>query len=135
MGRVPDLKRVTVEDFRSEDRPLVKKLAFIINSFHEQVRSALNKNIDFENLNQEVRTLSFTTGEDGQPLNTLSFRSNMNSRVQGMLTVRTVITSNNTAFQAQKPEISWSQDGNLVTLTFIGGLAANTGYQLTILTL
>lgn len=135
MARIPDLKRVTVEDFSQEDRPLVKKLAFIINSFHEQVRSALNKNIDFENLNQEIKTINFTTGDNGQPLNTLNFKSLLSSRVTGMLVVRSIITSNNTAFQAVKPEISWSQDAGLVSITFIGGLAPNTSYQLTILTL
>ena len=135
MARVPDLKRLTVEDFSAEDKPLVRKLSFIINSFHEQVRSALNRNLDFNNLNQEIQTLSFTTGNDSQPLNPLIFRSGLSSRVQGMLVVRTEITSNNTSFQVSKPEISWSQDANLVRIGFIGGLSANTGYTLTILTL
>jgi len=133
MAKVPDLKRVTIEDFSSEDRNLVEKLAFIINSFHEQVRSALSKNIDFENLAQETRVLSFSTGIVGQPLNTVSFKSGLVNKIQGITIVRTVITSDNTSFPTELPIISWSQNASLVTITNIGGLQPETQYELTIL--
>lgn len=135
MGKVPDLKRVTVEDFKSDDQDLVGKLAFIINSFHEQVRNVLSKNIDFDNLAQEIKVLSFSTNSTGQPLNTLTFRSNLFNKVQGITPIRLVITSNNTSFPTETPIISWSQNANLITITHIGGLSAETAYDLTILTI
>jgi len=135
MGTIPDLKRVTKEDFSKDDQDLIGKLAFIINSFHEQVRSALSKNIDFDNLAQEVKTLSFTTGADGQPLNPVSFKSTIANKIKGILVVRTVITSDNTSFPTQVPVISWSQNASLVTITNIGSLQAETRYELTILTI
>ena len=135
MARIPDFKRITVEDFAKEDQPLVRKLAFVINSFHEQVRSALTKNIDFTNLSQELKTLEFTTGDNGQPLNTVNFNSNLNNRIQGIIVVRNIITSNNTSFAEIKPEISWSQNNTIVTINYIGGLLPNTSYSLTILTI
>jgi len=135
MAKVPDLKRLTTEDFSSEDRDLVGKIGFVINSFHEQVRNVLNKGVDFENLAQEVKTLSFTTGSTGQPLNTLTFKSGLINKVQGILPIRTVITSSNTSFQAQMPVISWSQNGTTITILYIGGLNPETKYDLTILTL
>lgn len=135
MARVPDFKRITVEDFPQEDQALVKKLAFPINSHIEQVRSALSKNLDFENLAQEIKTISFTTNENGAPLNTVTFKSNMANRVQGIQVVRTVITSNNTTFADQLPVISWSQAVDIVTIIHIGGLLPETQYELTLLTL
>lgn len=135
MGKVPDLKRVTVEDFSKDDQPLVKKLAFIINSFHEQVRSALNKNIDFDNLDQELRVLTIPTGDNSQPLSDIVFKSGLANRVQGINVIRTIITSSNTSFPTQLPVISWSQNNTLVKIEFIGGLSPNTEYQITILTL
>lgn len=135
MGRVPDLKRIAKEDYSPDDRDLIERLSFPINSHIEQVRSALNKNIDFENLAQELKTLTFTTGSDGQPLNTLIFKSDLVNNVQGIMAVRVVITTDNTSFASQLPVFSWSQEGNLVTFSSIGGLAAETGYQITILTL
>lgn len=135
MGRVPDLKRITAEDFPQEDQALVRKLGFVINSFHEQVRNILNRQVDFDNLSQEVKILSFVTNASGQPLNQLSFRSNLNNRIQGILPVRVIITSDNTQAASESPVITWSQSGNIVTITNIGGLAAETGYELSLLTL
>lgn len=79
--------------------------------------------------------MSFTTGATGQPLNTVSFKSGIVNKIQGILTVRSVITSDNTSFPTQVPVISWSQNASLVTITNIGGLQAETRYDLTILTI
>jgi len=135
MAKIPDLKRVTAEDFPKEDQALVKKLGFTINSFHEQVRGALNRNINFENLSQEIKVLQFSTNALGQPLNQVSFKSSINNRVQGMIIVRATITTNNTQVVQTMPILSWTQSVNLVTITNIGGLLPETGYELTILTL
>ena len=135
MARVPDFKRLAKEDFPAKYRDLIDKLAFPINSHIEQVRSALSGNLDFENLAQEIRTLSFTTGSNGQPLNTLNFQSGLNNRVQGMLAVRVIITSDNTAVATQTPVFTWSQNGTLVTIGSIGGLEPETSYEIGILTL
>lgn len=135
MARIPDLKRLTVEDFSKEDQPLVRKLSFIINSFHEQVRSALSGNLDFTNISQEVRTISFTTGDNAQPLNPINFSTSLKNRIQGILVVRTVITSNNLAFAQTAPVISWSENNKIININYIGGLEPNVTYQLTLLTL
>ena len=135
MAKIPDLKRIAKEDFSSEDQELVGKLGFIINSFHEQVRNALNKNLTIDNLSQEVKTLEFTTGENGQPLNKLTFKSGLTTNLQGIIVLRLVITSSNTSYPSQMPIISWAQNDSLVTITNIGGLIAETKYKLTILTL
>ena len=133
MARVPDLKRLAKEDFPAEYRELIERLAFPINSHIEQVRSALNRNINFENLSQELKTLSFVTGSNGQPLNALTFKSELASNVQGIMAVRVEITTDNTSFPTQLPVFSWTQEGNLVTFLNIGGLSPETGYQVTIL--
>lgn len=135
MARVPDLKRLTKEDFPPEYRDLINKLAFPLNSHMEQVRSALNKNINFENLAQELKTLSFTTNSTGQPISQVAFRSELSNRIQGIIPVRVIITSNNTSFATQMPLISWTQNANIVTITNIGGLSPETSYQLVVLTL
>lgn len=135
MGRVPDRKRLTKEDFPEKYRDLIEKLAFPINSFFEQVQSVLNKNVNFDNLNQELKTLSFTTNQSGQPINTLTFNSGLSSRVQGITVQRIVITSNNTSFASIMPVISWSQNEKLVTINNISNLSPETQYSITVLTL
>lgn len=135
MARIPDLKRIAKEDFPAKYRDLIERLGFPINSHIEQVRSALNKNINFENLAQELKTITFVTGQNGQPINAVSFRSDLANRIEGIIPVRVVITTDNTAFATETPLISWTQENNIVTITNIGGLAAETGYSLTLLAL
>lgn len=135
MGKTPDLKRIVKEDFPEEYRGLIEKIAFPINSFHEQVRNLFNKNIDFTNLNQEIKVLTFTTNENKKPINTLSFNSGLSTRVQGMQVVRIVITSSNTSFAETMPVISWTQNDKLVTINNISNLLPETAYSLTVLTL
>jgi hypothetical protein len=135
MARVPDLKRITVEDFKREDQDLVRKLAFVINSFHEQVRSALNRSLNTDNLEQDIITLSFATGDNAQPLNPVIFRSTLINRVRGIVPISLNITSNNQAVPTQAPFISFTQEGNQVTINNIAGLDAGITYELTILTI
>lgn len=134
MARVPDFKRLSKEDFPAKYRDLIEKLALPINSHIEQVRNALNGNLDFVNLAQEAKTFTFTTDVTGQPLTQITFNSGLSSNVQGMLVSRVVITSNNTAFANTLPVVSWSQSNNLITITNIGGLQPETAYQLSVLT-
>ena len=115
---------------------MVQKLAFIINSFHEQVRSTLNRNIDSANLARELRTLTFSTGETGQPLNTLSFKSDLGSvRVTGINVIRLVITSENMRYPTGLPLISFSQNGDLITINNIAGLESGIEYEMSLETI
>lgn len=103
-----------------------------MNSFHEQVRSALNKSINFDNLDQQVVTLSFITDDQGQPLATQQFTSNLQGNVKGIIPI-SVKLQNNQGFVNQMPVINFTQNENLISVPFIGGLAPETRYTLTLL--
>lgn len=133
MGRIPDLKRLTVEDFKAEDREMVKKIAFVINSFHEQVRNLFNGNIDETNLAEQFVDISFTTDDNGQPINALQFRSTLNDRVKAIFVGNIQVTSSNSTFPTQSPLFSFSQNGELVTIENITGLLPATRYSVTLL--
>lgn len=132
MARQVDFKRITVEDFPAEDQQTVGKLAFPINSFFEQVRAAFNKAIDFNNLNQEIVTLSFTTNELGQPINQLKFRTTVTGRVNGMLPISLKILSNNEVV-TQAPFVNFAQNERFIDILFISGLKASTRYEISLL--
>lgn len=133
MGKIPDLKRITKEDFPEQYRDLIEKLAFPLNSHMEQVRNLFNKNITFDNLAQDITTLSVQTGANGQPINKIEFKSTLNDRVKGLIPISANITSNNTSFVTQMPFISFTQDVNIVRITNIAGLSPETTYELTLL--
>jgi len=135
MGKPPDLKRISKEDFPAEDHPLIEKLAFPLNSHMEQVRNLFNKGIDFQNLNQELITLTVQTGSNSNPLNPLSFKTSLRNKVRGIIVVSANITSSNTSYPNQTPFISFSQENNIVSINNISGLSPETKYELLLLTI
>jgi len=135
MGRLPDHKRITVEEFPPKDQNLVRKLAYPINSFIEQTRNLFNKNIDFLNLNQEIVTLSVSVDANGLPIVDTKFKSNLRKKVQGVICIRAFNINTPTTFVVATPFISFTQDGNIVLVASVTGLQANTQYNLILLTI
>lgn len=132
---MPDLKRIAKEDFPAEYQTLIEKLSFPINSHMEQVRNLFNKGIDFDNLTQELITLTVQTNSTSQPLNRITFKSNLTNRVRGIVVISANITSSNLTYPQSAPFISFSQNLNIVTINNISGLAPETTYELLLLTI
>ena len=130
MGKVPDLKRISKEDFPAQYQDLIDKLAFPINSHMEQVRNLFNKGIDVDNLTRELITLKIQTDSTSRPINKLSFKSSLRNKVRGINVISGNITSSNTSYLQQAPFISFSQNINIIYVNNISGLAPETTYEL-----
>ena len=128
MGKPPDLKRITKEDFPGESQELIGQLAFPLNSHMEQVRNLFNKGIDFDNLNRELITLTFQTNNKAQPINKLSFKTK--TKIKGLVIISGSITSSNNTYIQTTPFISFSQTDSIVSILNISGLANETKYEL-----
>lgn len=135
MSRLIDVKRITVEEFAAEDRPLIEKIAFPINSFFEQVRNALNKNIDFNNLNQEIIKLDVIVESNGVPNTLTRFKSNLKTGVQGLICIAAINRSNASTRPTGAPFITFAQNENLVTIQHITGLQSGEKYGLTLISI
>lgn len=136
MGVPPDLKRIAKEDFAAQYQDLVDKLAFPLNSFMEQTRNLFTKNIDFQNLNQELITLRVQTDENIKPLAKPAFKSTLTTKVRGIVVLSASIVANgNISYIQQAPFISFSQNNNIISVDNISGLAAETTYDLLLLTI
>lgn len=130
MARVPDLKRIQKEDFQDEMREAVDKLAFPLNSFMEQTRSALDGNIDFTNLNREVKTIETVVDSSGNPTIDTKYRSELNTKVQGHNCIAAYNLNNTSIYPLNSPFISFIQNNNIVTILNITGLQAGQKYKL-----
>lgn len=135
MGRVPQYKRIVKEEFEPENQDLVGRLAFPINSFHEEVRNLFNANIDFNNLNQEIITVTVSVDSDGNPLTETKYKSNLNTRVRGMTCIRSTNNTDSSNVPSATPFATFTQNTNIVTINNISGLTANEQYQLVFLTI
>ena len=130
MSKIPDLKRISKEDFPSEYQDLIEKLAFPLNSHMEQVRNLFNKGIDYDNLARELITLTVQTDVNGSLIAKLTFKSNLRNRVRGIVVLSANITSSNTQVVQNYPFITFSQNLNIVTINNISNLNPETTYDL-----
>lgn len=128
--KAPDLKRITKEDFPSEYQDLIDKLAFPLNSFMEQVKNILSGNVDFDNLSREIITVRIQTDNTSKPINTVTFKSKLRTRVRGLNVISLSVISSSNSYPSQAPFISFSQNGAIVTLNNVAGLAPETTYDL-----
>ena len=124
-----DIKRIIVEDFPKDDRQTVDRLAIIWNDFVDNFIIFMRKGIDYQNINQEVKTLSFTTGADGQPLGGLTFKSSLTTNINGIIPASLKLV-NSQSVVTQMPFINFIQDGSLIRISYIAGLATNTKYTM-----
>lgn len=139
MARIPDLRQITKEDFDQKDQKLIDKLAFPINNFMQQVIGVLKNGVDFNNLNQQLLTVTVSVDATGFPVNTVQFKSTLTTKVAGLICINAVNTSSTIRYPEAQPFISWSQNNSVITLNNISGLGIPSGqtnsdtYQMTLL--
>lgn len=130
MARVPDITYIRTEDFDGDQKKMIDRIAFPVNTFMEQTSSALDRSLDFQNLNRELITLDITVDANGNPTTQTRYSSNLKSRVAGHNCISAINTTNPLVYPTSQPFISFIQNTNLVTINNVSGLQANQKYQI-----
>lgn len=127
-----NLKRIILEDYPAEQRESWGRWGSTWNSFIDQFSQLVNNGIDFNNLNQEIKSVTFTTGSNGQPLGGLTIKTTLKSNINGLI-VASIKPANPQTIVTQAPFLNYSQNEQLITISNISGLANETKYTMTIL--
>lgn len=134
MSQLDNIRRIIVEDFPQEDRNTISKLAVVINHFMENVYNVLDKNVDFDNLNQELVDLTITVDASGVPTKTTKLSTAKIRNPQGILVIRAINKTNRSNYPTSAPFVSYTPlGGNLQKINNISGLQADEEYQLRLL--
>lgn len=133
MAKINTLKRIIKEDFDEKDRTFVERFAAIYNPFIDQLITLFDKQVNFDNLNQDYKSLEVTLAAGGAPINTTAFKTNLKSKTLGLVCIRAEVLTGGGALPTGTPLISFSEDSGLITITNVTNLAANTRYRLTLL--
>jgi len=130
MARLSNVRRIIAEDFPEESRETISRLGGILNYFMEEVVELSNGNVDFENLNQEIRTIEVEVDGDGVPkLNNKVLVNKTNP--QGLQVIRAINLTNNAIFATAQPFINFTPQGNgVLTINNITGLPADNKFFL-----
>lgn len=126
--KVTNLKRIMVEEFPEEDRETVKKLAFALNPFLEQLVSAFNKNIDFDNLKQDFIYFETTVDANGVPVSNSEILIK-SFRPRGIQCVFAQNLRDNN-FPTGAPFVTFTIENNVIKVLHVTGLPANKPFRL-----
>lgn len=125
-------KKLVKEDFDSKDQALIEKLAFVFNPLIEQLVQAFNKNVDFDNLNQEIIYLNTKVNATGVPILGTDVKTTLKTRLKGIQCI-SALNLTDTLPPAGAPFVTYTVSSNLIKITNITGLLPNKDYQLTLI--
>ena len=132
MAKITATKRIVKEDFSSEDQELVDTLAFPINSGFENITSALNKGLTFDdNFNAQLKEITVTVDGSGTPTTTTSFKTTLRSNAYGVMCIRALAADN--SYVTAAPFVSYVEGSSSITIRNITGLTAGIKYTLRLL--
>lgn len=133
MAKLNQVRRIITEEFAQADQDMISKLAYIMNNFMEQVVDVVNGNLDMQNLNQQIKTIDITVNSAGVPTTSDKISYDLKTRVQGIVCIKAENLTNVNSYPTSSPFISYSENGNLLTVKSISGLQALNKYRLTLL--
>ena len=133
--KLPGLKRIVVEDFKSDEQQLVSKIAFVVNPIIDAILQALNKNLSVtDNFNQTMIGFNVKVDSTGTPTLPLNLKYDLRSSCKGIQVINVINLSNSANIPAYLPFISFEQiSANLLKIKKITGLTANQEYSITII--
>jgi hypothetical protein len=134
MSRIPDIKRLLKEDFDPDNQELIGKIAYPLNTFIDQSIFLFNKNLDFQNLAQEVRTITVETDGSAAIQNPPNILTNIpNRRIQGIICIKADNLTNGSVYATSQPFVSFTINGSTVIIQNVSGLTTSSRWQLRLL--
>lgn len=134
MAKLTFLKRLIKEDFKQADQELIGKIAFILNPALESITNVLTRNLTFEdNFAGQIKEVDLTVDASGKPINTTSFKSDLNGSCKNLIVTRAQNLTNTAVYPSSAPFISFSESNGQIFINNCTGLQANNKYRLRIL--
>lgn len=132
--KLSNTRQIRAEDYDDEYTDLITQLGSILNSFMQEVVELADGRIDFENLNQNIKTFDITVDSSGVPIQT-PFKVGLGKTgVRGIQVINTYNLTNSTGYPTSQPYINFTPiGGDLIRIQSVTGLLPNQKYQLTIL--
>lgn len=132
MSKIEIPSKIRAENFGKDDVEVASKIGAIYNQFVDQIYFLLQKNIDFENLNRQIVTVTVTLNSLGKIVNPPTIKYSLNTKVQAVYCGNAVCLTNNLLFPTSAPFVSWQLNNNTLIITNVSGLQANSQYSLTL---
>lgn len=124
-------KRISSESLDQDLQPAVDLVGSSLNQFMEEVYLAIMGKLGIsDNLNMAFKEITIKVDSSGIPLISTVFKSELNSKIQGIQVIRSL-----SGIPTAQPFITFSENSGIITVLHCSGLTANTEYQLLLLTI
>jgi len=138
--KLAGFKRIYENDFNSDDRELVRKLANSLNIGIENVYLALNNRLTLgDNIQGTFTQIDVAVDTNGIPVGTTGFQLDKQGGTQvvpnviGIMILRAENLDSTTVFPTGVPYISFSQDNQFLQINHIAGLPTGYTFRLTLM--
>ena len=132
--KIGTFKRIILEDYPSDERSMVGKLGYSLNTYTDDVSTLLTKNINItDNLNWTLTSLTVTVDSSGVPTSQTKLQTNLTTPCGGVQVVKVVNNTTASGYPTGTPFISFTEQNNTLTITNITNLLANNKYTLSII--
>jgi len=138
MAKLPNLRRINVNDFPEEYKDFVSKLSESLNINLEVLYNTLNKRVTLdENIACTYKTIDITVNTSGTPINpiSISFAQELeNLYPKGVQVINAVNLTNSNTYPLGQPFVSWelNQSGKLL-IKNVTSLQENNKYRLNLI--
>lgn len=129
--KIDNVKRIIKEDFPEDQQDLVDRLAYSLNPFMDQVEKVVNGNLGIDNLTRQFISITLENDSSGDLKYPVQFKTNL-TRPMGMPVIRAENITNPAIYPTNQPFISFSTNGNLVTILNVSGIQQDNKYRLTL---
>lgn len=130
--RIEIPRQIRTEDFSEDERELVSKLSRNLTPFMDSVYRVLDHGVDYENLNRHYQDIDITIDGTGSILNPPQIKTDLRGRVRGIIVLNAVNLVNPTVYPTTAPFVSFTINGNIVSILNVTGLQAGSQYRLSI---
>ena len=137
MAKLPQIKRISLEDFKDapkEIKGVLEKLIFILNGFLTAVYDALAGNLSApDNIIAVFKQFEITAGANPED-NTFNFTHNLRTRPQACYVVKAEEVAGTTNPITSAVYVSWhlSEDQSQIEIDSISGLTNTNMYRITV---
>lgn len=132
MARLPSAYRILREDLGPNLPPWIDRLIVPLNIFMQAVYSALDRNLNIDNLQEQMRDITFTTSETytSGDFTALTFPRTIPVRATSVVIAQINIQVDNYVPITDAVNLCWRDLNGIIRIEFVAGLANSTTYNL-----
>lgn len=133
MAKINNFRRISTSEYAGENAQMIETLAESLNPFMREVTDAINGQIDFENLAQNIIQFEATVDANGIPV-TKQLNTGKLGALSGFSVINARNITNPASYATGQPFISFTPTGSqVININNISNLPANEKFLLTVI--